>query len=68
MAGTATLVLNELRKCCVSKWAVSGVGIVSHFMALIHFNTPLPELTGVGGTSDSQPGGKEWYIKAHMKC
>ncbi len=49
MAGTATLLFNELRKCCVSKWAVSGVGIVSHFMALIHFNTPLPVSSSSGG-------------------
>lgn len=33
MSGTATLVFNELRKCCVSKWVLSRVGVVSHFPA-----------------------------------
>lgn len=67
MAKTATLVLNESGKCCVSKWAVCGAGIRSHFMTLIHFNTLLPELTGVGGTSGSHLGGEQWFMEANIK-
>lgn len=64
-AWTATLAHNELRKCCVSKYV--GVGIVSPFMALIHFNTLLPVCSSAGGEQvweGLQIPGRDTGIKA----